>query len=253
MTDYLLVHDLGQGGWSWGRVWGYMTAPQEYPPRLYVPRQANRVFPMDLPGHGLGGQDRVHRVSTEDCVNAILEEVKGQRLADLVMVGHGFSAPLVLMAASRLAAAPKRVVLVAGVIPRSGHNMISALPQKTRLAFQLLSTLSQISRKPVRLPESLVVRYLCNSLEPMEVVRVAGSFAPFPAPLLKAPLFLVDSLMGQFPITYVILAADRLLPPRVQRSMQATIPGVASVEVASCHQVMLQRPKELSDILLQCA
>jgi len=52
MTDFLLVHGAGQGAWTWGQVWGYLTAPVEHPPRLYSPRVANRVFTLDLPGHG---------------------------------------------------------------------------------------------------------------------------------------------------------------------------------------------------------
>ena len=50
MTDYLLVHGAGQGAWSWGSVWGYLTAPEEHPPTLHKPRRANRVHPLDLPG-----------------------------------------------------------------------------------------------------------------------------------------------------------------------------------------------------------
>ena len=53
MTDYLLVHAAGQGAWSWGRVWGEMTSPVEHPPRLYAYRAVGKVFPLDLPGHGL--------------------------------------------------------------------------------------------------------------------------------------------------------------------------------------------------------
>ena len=34
MTDYLLVHGAGQGAWSWGSVWGYLTAPEDHPPTL---------------------------------------------------------------------------------------------------------------------------------------------------------------------------------------------------------------------------
>ena len=52
MTDYLLVHGAVQGAWSWGQVWGYLTAPVEHPPRLYASRAADRVYPLDLPGHG---------------------------------------------------------------------------------------------------------------------------------------------------------------------------------------------------------
>ena len=41
MTDYLLVHGAGQGAWSWGHVWGRLTAPEEHPPTLHKRRRAN--------------------------------------------------------------------------------------------------------------------------------------------------------------------------------------------------------------------
>ena len=94
MTDYLLVHGAGQGAWSWGQVWGYLTAPQEHPPRLYVPRRANRVYPLDLPGHGADADGDTAEVRLEECVHAIIRAVEREGLKDVVLVGHGFGGGL---------------------------------------------------------------------------------------------------------------------------------------------------------------
>ena len=66
MTDYLLVHGAGQGAWVWGRVWGLLTAPEEHPPKLHRARKANRVFPLDLPGHGPDAEGDTAAVRLEE-------------------------------------------------------------------------------------------------------------------------------------------------------------------------------------------
>jgi len=137
LTDYLLVHGAGQGAWSWGKVWGYLTAPVEHPPRLASRPKVNKVFPMDLPSHGADAGGDTAGVLPEECVQAIVRAVERQDMHDLVLVGHGFSAPLVLKASAQLRVPPRRVVLVAGIVPGGGSNMISVLSPNIRFCFNL--------------------------------------------------------------------------------------------------------------------
>ena len=99
MTDYLLVHGAGQGAWSWGSVWGHLTAPEDHPPALHKKRRANRVHPIDLPGHGADAGGDTAAVRLEDCVQSITTAVERESLKDVVLVGHGLSGSLVLQAA----------------------------------------------------------------------------------------------------------------------------------------------------------
>ena len=84
MTDYLLVHGAGQGAWSWGPVWGHLTAPEEHPPTLHKRRKANRVHPLDLPGHGADAGGDTSAVRLEECVQAITRAVQREGLKDMV-------------------------------------------------------------------------------------------------------------------------------------------------------------------------
>ena len=85
MTDFLLVHGAGQGAWSWGQVWGYLTAPEEHPPRLHAPKRANKVYPMDLPGHGADADGDTGEVRLEECIHSITRAVEREGLKDLVL------------------------------------------------------------------------------------------------------------------------------------------------------------------------
>ena len=252
MTDYLLVHGAGQGAWSWGRVWGYLTAPVEHPPRLYAARPANRVYPLDLPGHGADADGDTADVRLEECVHAITRAVERQGLKDVVLVGHGFAASLVLQAAGQLPEPPKRIVLVAGMVPLYQRTMLSVLPPRARIGFRLLSALSSFSGNGFKLPRSVIYNSLCNGMDPMEVVHSLGHFGPVPTRVLTTKVSL-DQPEPASPVTYVVLTQDKILPPEVQHRMAQRVPGVDIVQVDSCHQVMLSKPRELADILLAYA
>ena len=252
MTDYLLVHGAGQGAWSWGKVWGHLTAPLEHPPRLYARRPANRVCTLDLPGHGADAGGDTAQVRMEECVHSIVRAVEREGLKDLVMVGHGFAASLIIQAASQLPEPPKRLILVAGVVPPDQKNMLGALPRRTRTLFTLLNALSKLSRQDLKLPKAVVGSVLCNGMGPMEVVEVLGLFGPLPTRVLKTKFSLEDA-DPPCPVTYIELTQDKLVPPDAQHKMAQRVPGVEIVPMDSCHQVMLKNPREMADVLLQFA
>ena len=252
MTDYLLVHGAGQGAWSWGSVWGYLTAPEEHPPNLHKPRRANRVHPLDLPGHGADAGGDTAAVRLEECVQAITRAVERENLKDLVLVGHGFSGSLVVQAASEMAVPPKRVVLVAGIVPAPQRPLLSACSPRTRTAFRMLSLLSSMSRQDLRLPSYAINEYLCNGIDSMEVVQMMGFFGPMPTRVLKSKLPMETSELP-CPVTYVVLTQDKMIAPEAQGRIAERFDGVDTVEIESCHQVMAQHPKELAEVLLRYA
>ncbi len=252
MTDYLLVHGAGQGAWSWSRVWGYLTAPVEHPPRLASRPKVNKVFPMDLPSHGADAGGDTAGVQAEECVQSIVRAVERQDMHDLVLVGHGFSAPLVLKASAQLPVPPRRVVLVAGIVPSGGKNMISVLAPMIRFCFNLSSGMTGLLDKDLRLPKLLINRYLCNGVDPKEIVQSVGFYGPLATRTLKTRVQRED-LETPSPVTYVILTQDKILPLPVQRRMAERIPDVELVELDACHQAPLHRAREMADLLLSYA
>ena len=252
MTDYLLVHGAGQGAWSWGPVWGYLTAPEEHPPTLHKRRRANRVHPLDLPGHGADAGGDTSAVRLEECVQAIMRAVEREKLKDVVLVGHGFAGSLVVQAASEMETPPKRVVLVAGIVPAPQRPLLSACPAKTRTAFKVFSMLSSLSRQELKLPGPAINGYMCNGMDTMDVVQLVGHFGPIPTKVLKSKLPMETSELP-CPVTYVMLTQDKMFPPDAQLKVAARFEGVETIEIESCHQVMAQHPKELAEVLLRYA
>ncbi len=252
MTDYLLVHGAGQGAWSWGLVWGHLTAPEEHPPTLHKRRRANRVHPLDLPGHGSDAGGDTSTVRLEECVQAITRAVEREQLKDVVLVGHGFAGSLVVQAASEMEVPPKRVVLVAGIVPAPQRPLLSACPAKTRTGFRVFSLLSSLSRQELKLPSPAINSFLCNGMDSMEVVQLVGFFGPLPTRVLKSRLPMETSELP-CPVTYVVLTQDKLFPPDAQARVAERFEGAETVEIESCHQVMAQHPQELAEVLLRYA
>ena len=252
MTDYLLVHGAGQGAWVWGRVWGYMTAPEEHPPTLHKTRRANHVYPMDLPGHGADAGGDTSGVRLDDCVEAITRTVEREGLKDLVLVGHGFGGSLVFQAAQLLPQPPKRVVLVGGIVPANQRSLISVFPRPIRTGFGLLSFLSALSRREVKVPKPAIDRYLCNTMDPMEIVQMIGFMGALPTRVLNSRLVLEEDGLP-CPVTYVVLTQNRLVSPESQRRIAARCDSEETLEIEACHEVMWQHPKELADLLLRYA
>ncbi len=226
-----------------------MTAPVEHPPPLYPHRRVNRVYPLDLPGHGADAGGDTSSVLLDECVQAITRAVERQGLRDLVLVGHGFAGPLILQAAGRLPVAPKRLVLVAGIVPIDGKNMISVFPATIKTCYRFLANWTWLLGKDLKLPPQVIGRYLCNGIDPMEVVQALGFFGPLPTRVLKTGVPQPD-IPDRTPVSYVVLADDRILPPALQRTMGLRIPNVEFLELDSCHQAQLYKPRELADILL---
>jgi len=219
---------------------------------LHKRRRANRVHPLDLPGHGADAGGDTSGVRLEECVQAITRTVDREQLKDLVLVGHGFSGSLVVQAASEMTVPPKRVVLVAGIVPAPQRPLLSACPTRTRTAFRLFSMLSSLSRQEFKLPSSAINRFLCNGMDSMEVVQLLGFFGPLPTRVLKSRLPMETSELP-CPVTYVMLTQDKVFSPDAQARVAERFEGVETVEIESCHQVMAQHPQELAEVLLRYA
>lgn len=251
MTDFLLVHGAGQGSWAWSRVWGRMTAPVEHPPTLHKPRKANRVHPIDLPGHGPDAQGDTAAVRLDECVEAITYEVEREGLRDLVLVGHGISAGIVLQAAAALPTPPKRLAIVGGVVPEGQRTFLSTCPGLVRAGYRLLSSLSSLTGKELRFPQPFISRYLCNSMEVMDMVRILGFFGPLPTRLLNSRLSLEAELPS--PLSSIVLTRDKIVPAQAQRRTAERLGCEDVVEIDACHMGAWQEPEALADALLKYA
>ena len=184
-------------------------------------------------------------------MSAVTDEIHSQGLHDLIMVGHGAAAPLILQAAAKLEEPPRRVVVFAGIIPDDGKSTLAMLPRISRLALKSMSRMSRIARKDLRLPKAVITNVYCNGMDPFDVIQIVGRFGAIPFQLFQTPIRAHD-LASNLPVTYVPLWRDRLVPSRLQRRMAERIAGVEiAPELDSCHEVTIELPRQVARILLK--
>ncbi len=252
MTDYLLVHGPGQGSWVWGKVWGRMTAPVEHPPTLYKARRANRVHPVDLPGHGPDVAGDTSAVRLEECVEVIRRAIEQEQLRDVVLVGHGISGGIVLEAAGHLPTPPKRLALVGAAVPEGQRPLISGCASGVRSGYRMFSMLSALSRQEFRIPRPAIQRYLCNTMEAMEIVQILGFFGPLPTRLLNSRLS-PESAELPAPLSCIVLTQDKLVSPEAQRRTAERLNSEDTLEIDACHMALWQKPEAVAEALLTYA
>lgn len=252
MSDYLLVHGAGHGAWSWGKVWGHMTAPAEHPPRLYLPRQAVRVRAIDLPGHGADRAQDAALVDISESARAVAHVAQREQFTDYVLVGHELGATVALQSVNDLPAPPKKIILVSGIVPANGKSASSAYPFTTRTAVRLCSLLSKFSGRDIKVPAGAIDKYWFRGLDAMQRVETVGQIGPLPLRMLTQSVSLsLDNL--PCPVIYVVLTDNRLISEGRQRTMAARIPGATVIELNAGHQAAIQQPRELAEMLLAAA
>ncbi len=250
MTDFLIVHDAGQGARFWNKVWGSVTAPEEHPPRLYTPRYASQFYLVNLPGHGSDEKGDTGEVRLDECTQAIVRAVERRGLKDLVLVGHGVGGMLAAQAAPQFPVPPRRLVMVSGVVPEKNRSALSQFPVPVRKRISSRFSPSRMLGKDIRLSPNAISRYMCNGMETNEINQAIGFFGPLPTTLLETPVELPLSELP-CPVTYVVLDQNRFLSPNVQIAMARRIPAVSMVHLESCHQAPLHKPVEMGKLLTE--
>ena len=64
----------------------------------------------------------------DECVQAIVRAVERRGMKDLVLVGHGVGGMIAAQAASLLPEPPRRLAMIAGVVPEKNRTPLSRLP-----------------------------------------------------------------------------------------------------------------------------
>ena len=225
----------------------------ENPPRLYDGGKVGKVVAVDLPREITQPGDDPTEPSLDDYVDTVTETVQSRGLRDVLLVGHGASAPVVLHAAAKTDQPPTRVVLLAGLLPSEGKSVMDTLPRVHRMGLNAGARMSRFARKEFRLPKTIIDHVYCRGMDPFDVIQFVGWFTPLPMQFFRSRVYLND-IARPCPVTYVPLWRDALVPLSLQQRMASRLDDIdMGTELDSCHEVMLERPRELADVLLKYA
>lgn len=237
MTDarrketFVLVPGAWLGGWSW------------HPVARLLRESGYDVVAVTLPGLSYGSDPAGLRMA--DAVDALVSEVEGRDLHDVVMVSHSWGGYPATAAAHRLAGRITKVVYCGAVVPERGTSMSDENELNAQIIHQMIDSTPDGT---VPLPLEAVRTGLMKDETP-ELQELVFTLA-----LPQPGGYMVDALDVP-PVTEIglsvayVLGIDDVSLARPGAEFAARI-GVEPVMVPGSHMAMLTQPAVVADALI---
>lgn len=221
----VLLHGAGVGAWVWDAVIE----------RLAVPAVA-----LDIPC-------RQADATPSQCARALVAELDGRGIDDVVIVAHSLAGVLVPELAARLGARLRHCVYLAAAVPPPGGAFVDALGRVERTLLRLLFRLHRDGLKP---GAAMIRKELCHDLDAAAAARVLSRYAAeFPG-LYLTPVRAQPACAAS---TYLRLRQDRSLAPARQDAMIARLSQPQVQDLDAGHLAMLSVPAQLAERLTAIA
>jgi len=232
MSTFVLVHGAWHGSWCWKRV------------RRALQSRGHEVFTPTLTGVG----ERAHllsprvdlRTHVEDVVNLIACE----ELSDIVLCGHSYAGCVVAGVVAGLPDRVRAVVYLDAFVPEEGQSLHDTLPADQReLQLELARSVGDGWKVPPIPGEVFNVNLADRAWVDAQCT---------PQPLATFQQGVVRRDLPAARTTY-ILATDWSGSPFPRFRDRATADDWHTVDMPCGHDVMLDRPEELTRVLLETA
>jgi len=232
LATYVLVHGAWHGSWCWKRV------------RKSLQAQGHDVFTPTLTGLG----ERSHLISPDiDLETHILDVVnliRWEELTDVVLCGHSYGGFVISGAADRIPETIRTLVYLDAFIPEDGENLLQHIPAEQR--DQLLEGAKSIGDgwKVPPIPAEVF------NLNAKDCDWVNRQCTLQPIATFQQKIRLTGRIEAIQQVIYVRAAEFEDGSPFPPFQAKAKAKGWKTVEVPCGHDVMLDEPKTLSDLLL---
>ncbi|MEO8307060.1 MAG: alpha/beta fold hydrolase [Pseudomonadota bacterium] len=234
MATFVLVHGAWHGSWCWQRV------------RAALQRQGHEVFTPTLSGCG----ERVHlldpKIKLETHIQDVVNLIRWEELDSVVLCGHSYAGCVVSSVADRIPEQISHLVYLDAFVPESGQCLHDRLPEEQR-SMQL--DLCRQVGEGWKVPPIPAEVFNVNKADRAWVDRqcTMQSLATFQQPVLRS-----GKPYAAQRTTYV-MATGWEGSPFAQFYQQAQAAGWGSITLDGGHDLMLDKPAEVVQILLAAA
>lgn len=231
MSTYVLVHGAWRGSWIWKRV------------RCLLQQQGHEVFTTTH----TGVSDRVHlsspSVNLDTHITDIANLLRWEELSDVILVGHSYGGCVISGVADRVTERIGALVYLDAFVLENGQCLNDMLPPEVRRA--RIAEANEVG-EGWKLPPIPAEEFNVNERDRAWVNRQSTmqSLACF-----EQPLRLTGAINRITNVTY-ILASDWSPSPFPQFYEKAKARGWKTIAIDCGHDVMLDRPEELTRELL---
>jgi pimeloyl-ACP methyl ester carboxylesterase len=230
---FVLVHGAWHGGWCWRRVADLLE------------RKDHKVFTPTLTG--LGERSHLLRpgINVTTHITDIVNVLKWERLSDVVLCGHSYGGLVVSGVAERMPPAIGSIVFLDAFLPKSGDSMEQLTSQAVRDQLK-----GAIERGDIGVPPRPAAAFLVNEKDQAWVDALC---VPQPIGTMTEKVALTGARERIAKKAYI--RAVRYPNPGFDQAYARVKadPSWRTYEVPCGHDVMVDMPERLSDILIEVA
>jgi pimeloyl-ACP methyl ester carboxylesterase len=227
MAEFVLVPGAWLGSWAWDEI------------VLALRAAGHGAHPVTLSGladkQGVPAGQQTH-------VQDIVNEIEGNNLRDVVLVGHSYSGIPVGQAAERIGDRLSHAVLVDSNVPIDGESFASRWYEG---AAALEASIAENGGFWMPLDAA---DYQGQGLTEDQIRRIVDGSTPHPGDTLTEPAVMECSI-GEFPVTYVKCLLDAPEPSEIVAKL-LTSDRWRLVTIDTGHWPMFSQPHDLARILL---
>jgi pimeloyl-ACP methyl ester carboxylesterase len=230
---FVLVHGAWHGGWCWRRVADRLR------------REGHAVFTPTLTGLGERSHLLQSGIDLATHVADIVNVMQWERLADVVLCGHSYGGFVISGVAEVIPDAIRAIVFIDAFLPENGDTILKLTGPAVRDAIR-----AALQRGELAVPPRPAEAFGVNAADRQWVNSLC---VPQPIGTFTSPIALSGARERIARKTYIRAKAydnpafDRAL------SVAQSDPSWRCYEIACGHDVMVDRPDRLSELLLQAA
>ena len=227
---FVLVHGAWHGGWCWRRVSDLLE------------KKGHKVFTPTMTGLGERSHLLDPKVNLATHVTDIVNVIKWESLNDIVLVGHSYGGMIISGVAERMHEAIGSIVFLDAFVPENGEALVTLTAR--RQAIEELAQKGETSMKPV--PAAV---FQVNEKDRAWVDRMCTAH---PLATLTDKITLTGARDRIAKKSYIRATGYANAPfDAAQAKVKAS--GWRTYEVPCGHDVMVDMPERLTEILVEVA
>jgi pimeloyl-ACP methyl ester carboxylesterase len=236
---FVLVH----GAFQTGTVWEYVASE--------LRRRGHVVHTPTIAGHG---PDAPMNLTHADAVASLVAYLQEHDLSDVVLVGHSIAGSFIAKAAEQVPGLIKRLVFQSAFAVADGNALADEFPPDDAAFFGMAD-----AARGFLLPFEVIRERACNDMDLATANTIYADMSPIPVAYftdkLDLKVFYEMVGTGRLKTSYVHPVNDFALPPgeygSFPRFAQRLGPLCRILQLQGAHYVMVARPSELANTLIQ--
>jgi pimeloyl-ACP methyl ester carboxylesterase len=235
---FVLIHGSWHGGWAWKDVIRRLS------------EQGHRAHAPTLAGHG--PETTRLRITHQDCVASVITYIEQHQLEDVILVGHSFGGSVVQKVAEVLPNRIARLVFLDALVLEDKECVLDTLPSEFAT---LVNDLAGASSDDTMLIPWEIWRHNFIQDASESVARSSWEqLSPEPNQVNLDKLDLNRFYSLAIPKSFIYCRQDKAMPPGYfHPRMSSRLGRFKLLEIDGSHEVMLTRPRELADKLVEAS